>query len=195
VEGLRIWVVNICTTVFFITAVEMILPDNNLKKYAKFVLGLILMTVIINPLVKFLNQGSEITTFIDKTCSVMEDQFPHDNKDLREKSINNTLEVFKMNLEKTCEDKLKEKYPKSVSEVKAEVDYDSEAEQYVVKSVKVGINKGLVKKIENIDISTSTNSVKESMDYSEAGMEVKSYISNLLDLPENKVTVYRLDKQ
>lgn len=100
-EGLRIWVVNICTTVFFITAVEMILPDNNLKKYAKFVLGLILMTVIINPLVKFLNQGSEITTFIDKTCSVMEDQFPHDNKDLREKSINNTLEVFKMNLEKT----------------------------------------------------------------------------------------------
>lgn len=100
-----------------------------------------------------------------------------------------------MNLEKTCEDKLKEKYPKSVSEVKAEVDYDSEAEQYVVKSVKVGINKGLVKKIENIDISTSTNSVKESMDYSEAGMEVKSYISNLLDLPENKVTVYRLDKQ
>ncbi|NLP29108.1 MAG: stage III sporulation protein AF [Clostridia bacterium] len=194
-EGLRIWVVNICTTVFFITAVEMILPDNNLKKYAKFVLGLILMTVIINPLVKFLNQGSEITTFIDKTCSVMEDQFPHDNKDLREKSINNTLEVFKMNLEKTCEDKLKEKYPKSVSEVKAEVDYDSEAEQYVVKSVKVGINKGLVKKIENIDISTSTNSVKESMDYSEAGMEVKSYISNLLDLPENKVTVYRLDKQ
>ena len=145
-EGLRIWVVNICTTVFFITAVEMILPDNNLKKYAKFVLGLILMTVIINPLVKFLNQGSEITTFIDKTCSVMEDQFPHDNKDLREKSINNTLEVFKMNLEKTCEDKLKEKYPKSVSEVKAEVDYDSEAEQYVV-SVKVGINKGLVKKL------------------------------------------------
>lgn len=194
-ETLRTWVINICTTVFFITAVEMILPDNNLKKYAKFVLGLILMTVIINPLVKFLNQGSEITTFIDKTCSVMEDQFPHDNKDLREKSINNTLEVFKMNLEKTCEDKLKEKYPKSVSEVKAEVDYDSEAEQYVVKSVKVGINKGLVKKIENIDISTSTNSVKESMDYSEAGMEVKSYISNLLDLPENKVTVYRLDKQ
>lgn len=195
VEALRVWVINICTTVFFITAVEMILPDNNLKKYSRFVLGLILMTVIINPLVKFLNQGSEITAFIDKTYSSLEEQYPLDNSDLREKNIKDTLDVFKMNLEKMCEDKLKEKYPKSVSDVEAEVEYDSETQQYVVKSVSVGVNNGSIKKIERIDISTSTNSVKESLDYSEAGLELKSYLSNLLELPEEKVMVYRLDKE
>lgn len=194
-ETLRTWVINICTTVFFITAVEMILPDNNLKKYSRFVLGLILMTVIINPLVKFLNKGSEITAFIDKTYSALEEQYPQDNSDLKEKNIVDTLDVFKMNLEKTCEDKLKEKYPKAVSEVKAEVEYDSERQQYVIKSVSVGINNGSIRKIDKIDISTSTNSVKENLDYSENGMEVKSYISSLLGLSEDKVTVYSLHKE
>jgi len=194
-EALRTWIINVCTTVFFITAVEMILPDNNLKKYCKFVLGLILMTVILNPLVKFLNQGSEITTFIDNTYSNLIEQYPQDNSDLREKNIQETLQVFKMNLEKTCEEKLKEKYPKYVSEVEAEVEYDSENDQYVIKNLSVGINNGSVKKIEKIDISTSTNSVKESLDYSQSGMELKSYLSNLLDLTEDKITVYRLDKE
>ena len=73
----------------------MILPDNNLKKYCRFVLGLILMTVIINPLVKFLNQGSDITTFIDKTYTSIEEQYLHDNSNLREQNIKNTLDVFK----------------------------------------------------------------------------------------------------
>ncbi|NLM35721.1 MAG: stage III sporulation protein AF [Clostridiales bacterium] len=194
-EALRTWVINVCTTVFFITAVEMILPDNNLKKYCRFVLGLILMTVIINPLVKFLNQGSDITTFIDKTYTSIEEQYLHDNSNLREQNIKNTLDVFKMNLEKTCEDKLKERYPNTVSDVKADVEYDSESGQYVIKSISVGINNGSIKKIEKIDISTSTNSVKESLDYGEGGMEVRSYLSSLLDLPEDKITVYRLDKE
>nr|WP_307897887.1 stage III sporulation protein AF [Clostridium botulinum] len=32
----------------------MILPNNSIKKYAKFVLGLILITVVINPIIKYL---------------------------------------------------------------------------------------------------------------------------------------------
>ena len=39
---LRNWIISICTAVIFITAVEMIMPNNSFKKYAKFVLGLIL---------------------------------------------------------------------------------------------------------------------------------------------------------
>lgn len=54
IETLRAWIVNISTVVLFITAVEMLLPDNSLKKYSKFVLGLILITVLINPLIKYL---------------------------------------------------------------------------------------------------------------------------------------------
>ena len=49
IEGLKVWITSICTAIFFITAVEMILPDDSLKKYAKFVLGLILITVVISP--------------------------------------------------------------------------------------------------------------------------------------------------
>ncbi|MCD3297735.1 stage III sporulation protein AF, partial [Clostridium botulinum] len=49
IQSIRQWVISIATAIFFITAVEMILPNNSIKKYAKFVLGLILITVVINP--------------------------------------------------------------------------------------------------------------------------------------------------
>ncbi|WML35311.1 stage III sporulation protein AF [Clostridium sp. OS1-26] len=62
-QALREWLIGICTAVFFITAVEIILPDNSLKKYAKFVLGLILITVFINPLIKVFDRNFDINTY------------------------------------------------------------------------------------------------------------------------------------
>ena len=56
IEGLKVWVTNITIAIFFITAVEMILPDNSMRKYAKFVLGLMLIVVIINPIMKIFDK-------------------------------------------------------------------------------------------------------------------------------------------
>lgn len=193
-DALRNWIINICTTVFFITAVEMILPDNNLKKYCKFVLGLILMTVIINPLVKFLNQGSEITAFMNEAAVSVENQIGDNTKSLRESTLNDTLKVFKLNLEKLCVEKLKEKYPKDTAEVEAKVSYDGEKEEFVIESISVRMDNRSISKIEKVDIKTSSTTKKDNLDDSQYGMEVRDYLSTILDLPEEKILVYKLQK-
>jgi stage III sporulation protein AF len=194
VEALRGWIINICTTVFFITAVEMILPDNNLKKYAKFVLGLILMTVIINPLVRFLNQGSEITAFMNNAAISVESQIQDNSKSLKESSIKDTLDVFKLNLEKLCEEKLKQKYPKDTAKVAAKVGYDAEAEEFVVENIRVSMDNRSVSKIDKIEIRTSSNTKVDNLDDSQYGLEVRDYLSTVLELPEEKILVYKLIK-
>lgn len=193
-DALRGWIINICTTVFFITAVEMILPDNTLKKYSKFVLGLILMTVIINPLVKLLNQGSEITAFMSNAAVSVESQYINDGKSIKESSIRDTLNVFKMNLEKLCIDKLKQKYPKDTAKVSAEVEYNSEAEEYVVKSISVSMDNRAISRINKIEIKTNSTIKGDSLDDSKYGLEVKDYLSTVLELPEDKIFVYKLQK-
>ncbi|WP_139904273.1 stage III sporulation protein AF [Clostridium thermarum] len=193
-DALRNWIINICTTVFFITAVEMILPDNNLKKYCKFVLGLILMTVIINPLVKFLNEGSEITAFMNNAAVSVENQIEDSTKSLRESSLKDTLYVFKLNLEKLCVEKLKEIYPKDKAEVDAKVAYDEEKEEFVIESISVRMDNGAISKIEKVDIKTSSSSKKDNLDDSQYGLEVRDYLSTVLDLPEEKILVYKFQK-
>ncbi len=63
IELLKVWVTNITIAIFFITAVEMILPDNSMKKYAKFVLGLLLIVVIINPIIKIFDKDFNISAY------------------------------------------------------------------------------------------------------------------------------------
>lgn len=191
-DALRSWIINICTTVFFITAVEMLLPNNNLKKYSKFVLGLILMTVIINPLVKFLNKGTEVTTFINKTTSTVEQFNKTDDAKLKEKNISDTLNVFKTNLEKLCDNKLKEKYPKFTCRTEADVSFNADTQEFTIKNIKIGMNDGAVDKVGKIDVRTSNDFQKNNVDDSKNGREVKNYLSGVLDLPENKITVYKL---
>ena len=53
------FVITLVATIIFMTAVEIISPDNSMKKYIKFVLGLILVSVMINPIIKFFTGGEQ----------------------------------------------------------------------------------------------------------------------------------------
>ena len=59
-EILKDWVSDICVTILFMTAIELVLPENSIKRYAKFVLGLIFIVVVINPIINFVNQDNNL---------------------------------------------------------------------------------------------------------------------------------------
>ena len=50
-ELIKGFVTTLVTTLIFITAIELVGPDNSMKKYLKFVMGLILVAVLLNPIV------------------------------------------------------------------------------------------------------------------------------------------------
>lgn len=187
------WITNVCTAVFFITAVEMILPDNKMKKYAKFVLGLILITVLINPLVMYLNRGDDISTFINQSNSIFNSgNIGLDSQKYKNKSIEDTLNVFRQNLEKLCEEKLKKEYVKGNYKVKADVGYDYKKEEFTVKGLSIGVSSGNVEKIQKVEIRANSEHSSNGRVPSEMGKEIKDYLSKELQLSKNIISVYTL---
>lgn len=61
-DQIQKFIVNLSSIIVFMTAIEIIAPENAMKKYVKFVLGLILIAFMINPIVYFASNGENIIT-------------------------------------------------------------------------------------------------------------------------------------
>lgn len=189
----REWIINICTAIFFITAVEMILPSNSMKKYTKFVLGLILITVLINPIVKLFDKNFNIDSYINTATEYFEEKQYKQNYDkYKNDNINNTVQVFSDNLGKMCMQKLQEKFPKDRYEVFPKVKYDFNEEKFIVDSVKVEVNEGKVRSIKKVTIKNAKEvNVKEVLN-EEKNREITEYLSEVLNISKDKIKVYKI---
>lgn len=197
IQALRNWIITICTAVFFITAVEMILPDNSLKKYAKFVLGLIMITVFINPVIKLFNNDINIDSYVNTAVQNFDsDNYKSDFNEYKQKSINEMMENFKLNLQNSCEEKLKEKYPNQTYKINVDACMDNDNEKITIKDLKVGVKDGSVEKIKNISINIGSKSVESKtsdgkIDQNKAA-EIKKYLSDELNISTNVIQVYKI---
>lgn len=190
-DSLRNWLINICTAVFFITAVEMILPDNSMKKYSRFVLGLILITVFVNPIVSIFNKNFNISSYSTKIFdSFDQKQNMDDIENYREKDLKQTMDTFKLNLEKNCEQKLKEKYPDETYKVEADVGYDDKNNNVNINNIYVNVSDGSVSKIKEVTINTQEDADSGAEDLNGGtGNSIKSYLSSQLGISEDIIHV------
>lgn len=194
IEALGKWIVTICVAVFFATAVQMILPDNSLKKYCNFVLGLIVFVVMITPIVNFLSRDVPIDKLIEKsTLEVFSSDSSMDYEEFRKSNIGTTLEVFKENLEKQCAKDLKEQFNGDDYKVNADVSYDTENSLYIINSIEIGMDNSSVDRIKEVVIgeeeAVTVHSQEE--DLGEDATKVKNFISSHYDIDNEKIYIYK----
>jgi len=195
IEALKVWVTNITIAIFFITAVEMILPDNNIKKYAKFVLGLMLIVVIINPIIKMFDKDFDFYSYSNKATSYMESNTKGlDIKKYKDINILNTTENFKKNLENQCIRNLQEAYPENQYNADIEVIYDGKTGLFNINSVEIAIVDKGVKAIKKIEIDTkSVNASNKNILQGEQGDKIKRLLINKFQISGDIITVYKLN--
>lgn len=195
IEVLKVWVTNITIAIFFITAVEMILPDNNMKKYAKFVLGLMLIVVIINPIIKIFNKDFDFYSYSNKATNYMESStVVADIQKYKDINILNTTENFKVNLEKQCILDLEEAYPENQYNADIEITYDDKKAIFNINRVEIGIEGKGVKNIRKIEINTkSVNTSNRNILQGEQGDKIKRLLSSKFKISGDIITVYKLD--
>jgi len=191
---LRDWVISICTALFFIVAVEMILPDNSLKKYAKFVLGLILIIVVINPILRLYNESFNINAYADKAVQYMAGKNQDDNiEKYRDNSIEATVSTFQGNLQNNCEKYLKDKYPNGNYKVSIDVMYLREKGSFEIKSVKVGLKDNKIEKVKKVKIdSNSSNVASYELIKDERGKAIINSLSEELKISKDLIVVYKM---
>ncbi|WP_461613367.1 stage III sporulation protein AF [Clostridium sp. Marseille-QA1073] len=193
IDSLKQWIINICTAVFFITAVQMILPDNKLKKYCKFALGLILVVIILNPIVKLLNSKADIHRQIENSAAYIFDQkYEVDYEKYRQANVENTIKNFEQNMEIQCTKDLQEEYGNKKFKTKVEASFIKESNSFQIDSIEIGLNDSTVEKIKKVEIgsdSVTVDKVQDSQD--ENALEIKKYISSKYSVPEEIIYVYK----
>lgn len=193
IEALKTWIITICTAVFFTTAVQMILPDNALKKYCNFVLGLIILVVMLNPIVQIFNPNVNINDLIETSSSYLSSKkYESDIEEYRDANINNTLATFKVNLEKQCVKDLVTTFGKDKYTAKINATYSKNDNIFVIESIEVGINDSSIEKVKKVEIGKESTPVDNSkIVESEKAEEIKEYISSKYDISKNKIYIYR----
>jgi len=190
---LKTWIISICTIVIFMTAVEMLLPNDGFRKYVKFVLGLILITVLINPILKVFNKEFDINTYVSKAVTYVDKKgYEGSAEQYKKDTMTNTLSTFKLNVEKAVEVKLKENFPNNSYKVEAVVDYEKENDSANIKSLKVGIKDGSIDKIKKVLISSkgSINEASQTLN-DERSRLVKEFLSKELKLQSDAIEIYK----
>lgn len=182
-EILKEFITSLVTTLIFMTAVELIGPDNDMKKYLKFVLGLILVAVILNPIVNFVTKGEGyLTNAIDTYTNEIVSETKESTKDENDKNNRIKEENFKKNFDKNCESTLNEKFGDFTFESDVDCNVNFNDMSMEVNSLKIYAKPKGVRKIEKINIGKDENEDNTKL-------KIKDFLSKELDISKDKIEV------
>lgn len=193
IEALKGWIVTICTAVFFITAIEIVLPDNSFKKYAKFVLGLILISVLIKPLIKIFDKSYDINVYASNAEKFFQQQdYKSDYNKLKDKNVDNTLEAFELNLKTVCESKLKGKFPSSNYTVDVKAEYIKQNNTFEIRAINVGVKDGKIESIKKVIVAPKSSAVQNKQIMNDQfGSSIRDYLCGELGISKGIITIYK----
>lgn len=191
-EEIKGFVITLVSMLILMTAIELIAPDNNMKKYLKFVLGLILITVMLSPIISVFSKGEEdISLEIQRYLDINENKSVEINKNYN----TNGESVFKRNLEENCNRLLKEKFTNNefISNIDCKVDMDNI--NYSINKVEVGVKNKEVSKIQKIIVNTkeSSKTVSSQDEKVENEDEIVSYLVEVFNVSKDKIEVYKVN--
>lgn len=188
------FVITLVATIIFMTAVEIISPDNSMKKYIKFVLGLILVSVMINPIIKFFTGGEqEVINAIKKYENIFNEGIGEESETAMTQS---QIEAFKNNLNNNCDNLLKTEFSDKDFKSNIQCDIDLENMTYNIQSLEVGVKETGIKLVDNIRININRES-QEVISKEEVignSEEIKKYLQETFNIPIEKIKLYSMNK-
>lgn len=192
-EYLNNFIITLVATMIFMTSIEIIAPDNSMKKYIKFVLGLILISVMINPIIKFFTGGEqEVINRIKRYEDML--NLGVTNEGESKEVIEKQKEAFKSNLNSNCDNLLKEKFSDKnfKSDIKCNINLSDMT--YSIDSLEVGVRENGIRLVDKIRINVNDESEEavsnnEKVDNEE---EIKNYLSELFKIPIEKIKLYSM---
>lgn len=192
-EYLNNFIITLVATMIFMTAIEIIAPDNSMKKYIKFILGLILISVMINPIIKFFTGGEqEVINRIKRYEDML--NLGVTNEGESKEVIEKQKEAFKSNLNSNCDNLLKEKFSDKdfKSDIKCNINLSDMT--YSIDSLEVGVRENGIRLVDKIRINVNDESEEavsnnEKIDNEE---EIKNYLSELFKIPIEKIKLYSM---
>ena len=188
-EYIKSFIETLVTIIILFSAIELISPNNSMKKYIKFVLGLILIVVMLNPIIDFFTEGEDK---IVSTIKEYENILSKDTKTSSDVAVSNEVEdVFIENLNKNSAAELAEAFPDYTFVCNINCNIDLSNYSYNISHAKIGISTGKIQDVEKIEkVEISNDNETNSKVYSDDEQKIVSYVSNMLGISEEKIEIY-----
>ena len=188
-EYIKSFIETLVTIIILFSAIELISPNNSMKKYIKFVLGLILIVVMLNPIIDFFTEGEDK---IVSTIKEYEGILSTDTETSSDVAASNEVEdVFIENLNKNSATELADKFPdyKFVCDIDCNIDLNNFS--YDISHAKISISTNKIQEVEKIEkVEISNDNKTNSQAYSDDEQKILSYVSNMLGISEDKIEIY-----
>ena len=204
-EFLSEWVEGIAIAVIIASIFEMILPKGNIKKYVKMILGVYVIFSIISP---FVDSNALYSFDIDETIDEYTENISNSLDSAESSSSNDLNEMYVSSFEDEIIE-LIETQGYEVSECNVDAILDSDDEDAGIKEIYIklksktnidnntndenSISINSVETIEEVEIAVGDNKSSESNEESDISsadvQELKTYISEKLEIDENVINI------
>ncbi|MGL4655378.1 MAG: stage III sporulation protein AF [Sarcina sp.] len=178
-EYLKEFVITLTTISIFIVAVELILPENSLKKYQNFILSLIVLAVMLTPIIKIFNSEKDLTREIH---NAIDNEFDVAKESFYEGETSTSFIIQR--LEGNCKSLLEEEFKQFKFVVSVDGKVNLETFEIDMKEVNIK-----TKNKEKSEVESVEKVVIGEGEETEFSKEIKKYLSKELKIDENLINV------
>jgi len=209
-EYLKIWIKNIVVIMMLGLVLEVFIPRGDLKKYVKMVMGLFVIFMILQPLLKLIDYNFSLATEINIKDFPGKEEIIEKGNLLKQENERMAIENYKLNLENQIK-KIVET-SNGIDNVRAIVDVydDKKDERYgLIRSVELILEmretetpqfkKTDINPVEKVNIQIYPDREKENQEPSAKGMtmineglseKIRKTLSDLYKIPPNNIRIF-----
>ena len=204
IEFLRNWVTNIVMLIIFIAMLEIILPNNNMKRYINMIIGLLIIIVIINPFISLLTKDISIEREVFKNILKSNEIRSENKEDLKETQDNQVIEIYKASLEEELYKIISTKIKYEIINIEINIVEDKNSDEFgMVKNVFMtfsrdklqnGSNEEItINEIEEVSVNLGDKKeiVNGEEDLSGEFNEIKDILSDYYKIPKNNIIILK----
>ncbi len=202
IEFVKSWITNIVVVIFFIAFIEILLPTSNMKKYINMILGLLIIIVIINPIIKLMSSDININREVFYNLQSY-NTFEMERESKYVESQNQQItEVYKKKLENEISEFVKTDIDYDVLDVKISINENIKAKDFgEITGIEVYLgtknnnnnqNQHNIKidEIERVAVNTDKTNISQNDKVNSPGFEeIIASISSYYKVPKEKIII------
>ncbi|MEK3890777.1 stage III sporulation protein AF [Bacillus sp. FSL K6-3431] len=162
------WILNIIIFLLLAMVIDMLLPSSTMKKYAKLVIGLLLIGMILSPIYKIMSMDFDLvlkslSPTVNENIQMQENLLEKKKREIQASQYAYTLEQLAVLMKTDVEKEMIEKFDLTISNIKISADTNAEPIIEHLKSVKVSLetNKEKTSAITPVSININESSEKQ----------------------------------
>lgn len=199
IEFIKNWVIDIVYMSIFISFLEIVLPKGNMKRFIDMIIGFLIIIVVINPFIKFINKDIDIERNIFTSINRFNNEYKESDS-IEALQQDQITSVYINKLKEDIKDQIEYNSDYKVSVLNVLIVEDTEDEDYgQIKKIELVLeykeedikDKDIIKVDNTKEVCVKLNNNKtlnrEELKDSE---KIVNIISKQYNLPKDRISVY-----